>query len=207
MELIQMNKDIHAYLTETDIVDYSHPLVQEKVEEIKQCGKTKEAQATLAFLFTRDVIKHSFDIDGKYVTKSASEAIAKKEGICFAKAHVLAALLRALGIPAGFCYQRVTKKGTPESGYALHGLNAIYWEPTKSWFRVDPRGNKPGISATFNRETEQLAYPIRSQLDEIDYPYVYSEPLPEAIESLENATTCEALFEHRPERISEGSFN
>lgn len=201
MELIQMNKDLQAYLKESNVIDFSHPLIQEKVKEFTRLGKTKEEQAELAFNFARDEIKHSFDIDGTVVTTTASEAMEEKEGICFAKAHVLAALLRVMGIPTGFCYQRVTKKGTPEFGYALHGLNAIYSEDTNTWFRVDPRGNKPGISSEFNTHEEKLAYPIRLELDEIDYPYVYSEPLEEAIFSLENATDCKELYLHRPEEI------
>lgn len=110
MELIQMNKDLQAYLKESNVIDFSHPLIQEKVKEFTRLGKTKEEQAELAFNFARDEIKHSFDIDGTVVTTTASEAMEEKEGICFAKAHVLAALLRVMGIPTGFCYQRVTKK-------------------------------------------------------------------------------------------------
>jgi len=39
------------------------------------------------------------------VTCSASEVLREGTGICFAKSHLLAALLRAVGIPAGLCYQ------------------------------------------------------------------------------------------------------
>lgn len=201
MKLIQVNNSLQAYLQETPIINFSHPLIQEKVTEFTRKAETMEERAELAFNFARDEIKHSFDVHGKIVTNSASEAVEIKEGICYAKAHVLAALLRAMNIPTGFCYQRVTKTGTPESGYALHGLNAIYSETTNSWFRVDPRGNKPGISSEFNSSQEKLAYPIRTELDEVDYPYIYSEPLPEVISSLECAANCQDLFTHRPEKI------
>ncbi|HNE51513.1 MAG TPA: transglutaminase family protein, partial [Chitinophagales bacterium] len=131
---------------------------------------------------------------------NAEDALSKKEGICFAKAHILATLLRGMGIPAGFCYQRVLRKGTIESGYALHGLNAVFLKET-GWFRVDPRGNKPGVNAQFNPDVEQLAYPIRTELGETDYPDVFVAPLPSVIKAMQSSTDCHALFFNRPEII------
>ena len=142
----------------------------------------------------------SFDTQSKVITISAEDAIEKKEGICFAKSHVLATLLRGMGIPAGFCYQRVLRKGTVESGYALHGLNAVYLEDT-GWFRVDPRGNKPGVDSQFSTDTEKLAYPIRTELGEADYPEVFTAPLPSVIKSMEESAACQALFFNRPEKV------
>ncbi len=127
--------------------------------EFQQRGNTKQEWAKLAFEFVRDEIKHSFDINSTIATVLASETLEKREGICFAKAHLLAAFLRGMGIPSGFCYQRVTRKGTPESGYALHGLNAVYSNESDQWFHLDPRGNKPGISSEFSVHPEKLAYP------------------------------------------------
>jgi len=105
-----------------------------------------------------------------------------------------------MGIPAGFCYQRVLRKGTVESGYALHGLNAVYF-PDTGWFRVDPRGNKEGINSQFNMEEEQLVYPIRPELGEVDYPNVYAEPLLAVIQAMQDSKSCEELFYKRPEAI------
>lgn len=197
-----MNENLQAYLEETDIINFSHPAIQEKIKEFQKSGKTKFEMAQLAFEFVRDEIKHSFDLeDSKVITITASDALDKLEGICFAKAHLLAAFLRGMNIPTGFCYQRVTRKGTPESGYALHGLNAVYFAEMDKWFRVDPRGNKPGISSEFSISPEKLAYPIRTELDEIDYPYVFSEPLDEVISGMKLANDCKELFVNRPESL------
>jgi transglutaminase-like putative cysteine protease len=201
MSLTICSQDIKAYLEETDIINFGHPNVSEKIEEIKQKGKTKQEWAELAFRFVRDEIQHSFDTGSTKITISASDALEQKEGICFAKAHLLAALLRGMGIPTGFCYQRVTRKGTPESGYALHGLNAIYFEEIDTWFRVDPRGNKLGVNSEFSITLEKLAYPIRTELDESDYPYVYSKPLEEVISSMKESADCKELFFKRPETV------
>src|SRR5690606_39523518 len=99
-----------------------------------------------------------FDTKEEHITINAEDVLEHKEGICFAKSHLLATLLRGMGIPTGFCYQRVLRKGTIESGYALHGLNAVYL-PDTGWFRLDPRGNKPGIDSQFSTDVEKLAYP------------------------------------------------
>jgi transglutaminase-like putative cysteine protease len=201
LDLIICSQNLGAYLEETEIINYSHPYIIQKIEEIKQKGKNKTEWAKLAFDFVRDEIQHSFDTESTKITISAQEALEHKEGICFAKAHLLAALLRGMGIPTGFCYQRVTRKGTPESGYAIHGLNAIYFEETDKWFRVDPRGNKAGVNSEFSIAPEKLAYEIHSELDEVDYSYVYSKPLEKVITSMKESADCKELFFKRPEFI------
>src|SRR5699024_1189340 len=134
------------------------------------------------------------------VTISAESAIEAADGICFAKSHVLAALLRGMGIPTGFSYQRVLRQGTVESGYALHGLNAVYFKET-GWFRLDPRGNKPGISSSFSINKEKLAYPIRPDMGEIDYPQIFVKPLDSVITAMRSAKDSFDLFYKRPEKI------
>jgi transglutaminase-like putative cysteine protease len=201
MDLVICSEDLDAYIEETEILNYSHPSISDKIKEIQQKGKTKQEWAELAFEFVRDEIHHSFDTGSTIITIRASDALEHKEGICFAKAHLLAALLRGMGIPTGFCYQRVTRKGTPESGYAIHGLNAIYFEETNTWFRVDPRGNKPGVNSEFSISPEKLAYPIRTEMDEVDYLHVYSKPLEKVITSMEESSDCRELFFKRPETV------
>lgn len=202
MELEVQSNHLSDYLKSVNtIIDIEHPVVAKKVQEIKHSNDNKEEQAKMAFYYVRDYIEHSFDTKSPKISISASDTIKNKEGICFAKSHLLAALLRGLGIPTGFCYQRVLRKGTVESGYALHGLNALYLEE-HGWFRLDPRGNKEGINSEFNIEEEQLAYSIREQLGEIDYPQVYTEPLASVIHAMENSEDCYALFYNRPEKIN-----
>ncbi|MCO6461745.1 MAG: transglutaminase family protein [Saprospiraceae bacterium] len=183
------------------VIQFDTPLVKNKIAEIKTAAGTAEERARLAFEIARDSVSHSFDSGNQVISISAEDALMNGDGICFAKAHLLAALLRGMGIPAGFCYQRVLKKGTVESGYALHGLNALYLEGI-GWFRVDPRGNKAGIDSQFNYATEQLAYPIRTELGEVDYPDVLVAPLPSVIESMRTSDNCRVLFDKRPESLN-----
>lgn len=197
------SEKIEDYLGEIPpYIRFDTPLVQQKIDEIKLQAHTPRECAELAFRVARDEIHHSFDTKNPIVTISGESALENKEGICFAKAHLLASLLRGMEIPTGFCYQRVLRDGkTIESGYALHGLNAVYLEGS-GWFRLDPRGNKPGIDSQFSMDEEKLAYPIRPELGEIDYPYVYTEPLDSVLKSMEMSETSQALFHNRPEVIS-----
>lgn len=58
--------------------------------------------------FVRDQIRHSADYRPNPVTCKASEVLRHGTGYCYAKSHLLAALLRANGVPAGLCYQRLS---------------------------------------------------------------------------------------------------
>lgn len=201
MKLQLESNNLDEYLAEIPpIIEFSTPKVKETIAAIEAQASTPLERAKLAFEFARDEIAHSFDTNSKEITVSAEDAIAKKEGICFAKSHVLATLLRGMHIPAGFCYQRVLRKGTVESGYALHGLNALYLEDA-GWFRVDPRGNKPGVDSQFSIEEEKLAYPIREELGEFDYPHVLTEPLLSVIRAMRDSENCHTLFYDRPESM------
>ncbi len=201
MELHLESERLEDYLREIPpVVVFSTPLIQEKIRAISAEASEPEQRARLAFLVARDEVHHSFDTQNRTVTINAEDALEQQEGICFAKSHVLATLLRGMGIPTGFCYQRVLRKGTVESGYALHGLNAVHL-PEVGWFRLDPRGNKPGIDAQFSTTQERLAYPIREELGEVDYPNVFTKPLPAVIESMEDSKDSFELFFKRPERL------
>ncbi len=198
MKLQLESNNLDDYLDEIPpIIEFSTPKVMETIAAIEAQADSPRDRAKLAFEFARDEIAHSFDTNSDTITVDAEDAIAKKEGICFAKSHVLAALLRGMSIPAGFCYQRVLRKGTVESGYALHGLNAVYLDGV-DWFRVDPRGNKPGVDSQFSIEEEKLAYPIREELGEFDYPHVLTEPLLSVIRAMRDSENCHTLFYDRP---------
>ena len=199
MELIIESSELKDYLKEVPpVIQFNSPLIQKQIKVITSQTKSLKERAKLAFEFTRDEIQHSFDSETcKLVTINAEETIKLKEGICFAKSHVLASLLRGMNIPAGFCYQR---KNNPIAGYVMHGLNAIYLEDT-GWFRVDPRGNKLGIDSQFTTDVEHLAYSIDTSKGEVDYPDVFAEPLPEIITAMQNSANVHELFYNRPEAI------
>ncbi len=201
MELQLKSSHLEDYLKEVPpVIGFDTPLIQEKIKDIESQTSSQKERAKIAFELARDEIAHTFDTGNAVVTIDAEDVLEKKEGICFAKSHLLASLLRGMGIPTGFCYQRVLRKGTVESGYALHGLNAIYLDDI-GWFRVDPRGNKPGINSQFSIDKEQLAYPIRPELGEVDYPNVFTDPLSSVVKSMQESADSQELFFKRPETI------
>lgn len=202
MKLIIESPNIDDYLAEIPpIITFNTPMISQEIEWIKEQTSNPEKQARIAFEIARDDIFHSFDTKHPLVTINAEDVLKSSEGICFSKSHLLVALLRGLSIPAGFCYQRVLRVPTDEnSGFALHGLNAIYLREY-GWFRVDPRGNKPGVNSQFSIEPEQLAYTIHPHLGEVDYPTVYAKPLDSVIQSMQESATTQELFFNRPDSI------
>lgn len=153
-----MIPEIKTYLAATDIIDRDHPAILALAQQIASQYHTSEAIAQFSFEWVRDEIRHSYDYQMNPVTCRASDVLKHKTGYCFAKSHLLAALLRANNIPAGFCYQRLSfdDKGAP---YTLHGFNALYL-PKVGWYRVDARGNRENINAQFTPPQEQLAFKI-----------------------------------------------
>jgi len=147
MKLICESDNLDDYLLELNEVNYSNPIIQRKVDELFNPNQTEIEKAKVAFEFVRDEISHSLDFQSKRVTCNASEVLDFKEGICYAKSHLLASLLRSQLIPTGFCYQRLMLSDTPEKGYCIHALNAIFFKSLNKWIRVDARGNKEGIDS------------------------------------------------------------
>ncbi len=205
MKLIPKSKNLEDYLKESPFVDYSDHTVVDKSESLYRLSENKLDYTERAFLFVRDAIDHSWDIQSHRVIRTASEVLKAGEGICYAKAMLLAALLRRKGIPAGFCYQRLTIGDTPDTGYCIHCLNGVYLETEKLWIRIDARGNTFGKNAQFNKahpEREHLAFPVRPEYDERDYPEIYVSPAPATIKALErNQDGLDMILHGLPESL------
>jgi transglutaminase-like putative cysteine protease len=188
--------DMEKYLKVSEIIDWQHPEIMERAKQIAHAFETPMAISKACFEWVRDEICHSYDYQMNPVTCRASDVLQYKTGYCFAKSHLLAALLRANQIPAGFCYQRlsVNDKGVP---YSLHGFNAIYL-PEIGWYRVDARGNKEGVDAQFMPPQEQLAFKIHLP-EEADFPVIVDEPLQIIVEALQSRSTWDEMLCHLPD--------
>ncbi len=184
-----------GYLGHCPVIDSQNPAVVEKAAELACGSVSDEAIAKRCFEFVRDAVKHSWDYRSNPVTCSASEVLRHGTGYCYAKSHLLAALLRANGIPAGFCYQRLSLEdnGPP---YCLHGLNAVYLE-RYGWYRIDARGNKPGVAADFCPPVEKLAFKVDG-ISEINLPGIFAKPLPVVVHALTEYATVEEVYRHLP---------
>ncbi|WP_060825296.1 transglutaminase-like domain-containing protein [Sulfurospirillum cavolei] len=185
-----------AYLQNTSIIDWLHPRIVAKAKELRGMLRSDVEIANNCFTFVRDHIHHTGDHKSTVITCKASDVLVHQTGWCFAKSHLLAALCRANGIPAGFCYQRLSLFDNGEP-YTLHGFNALYLNDF-GWYRVDARGNKAGVNATFSPPLEQLAFRIKAS-HEIDFQEILSEPLSIVITALQTYTSFEESLKHLPD--------
>lgn len=185
-----------TYLESSDYIDWQHPAVSAQAAELAAGGGPAADIARRCFEFVRDRIRHSWDHRLNPVTCRASEVLAHGTGYCYAKSHLLAALLRANGIPAGLCYQRLSA-GSGGPPYCLHGLNAV-WLDGYGWYRIDARGNKPGVTADFGPPVERLAYPLLDP-NERDLPEIWAEPLPVVVAALTRYDSVEQVYENLPD--------
>ncbi len=190
---------MQKYLGSSEIIDWN---TTEILALSKQLGEGCENATQVAkncFEWVRDNIKHSCDYRLNPVTCTASDVLRHATGYCYAKSHLLAALLRANQIPAGLCYQRlsINDNGPP---YCLHGLNAVYLADI-GWYRMDARGNKEGVNAQFLPPLEQLAFTLQDE-NEIDFESVLAEPLQVVVDVLRGAETFDEVYNNLPDAIS-----
>jgi len=187
---------LNQYLAASEYIDWQHPAVLAQARELAGDATDPVEVVQRCFTFVRDEIHHSWDYRQNPVTCKASAVLAHATGYCYAKSHLLAALLRAHGIPAGLCYQRLSQ-GDHGAPYCLHGLNAVYL-PEYGWYRLDARGNKPGVDAQFCPPVERLAFAAH-QSGEADLPEIWPEPLPVVIEVLTGCATVAEVFTNLPD--------
>ncbi len=185
---------MEKFLAENEIIDWSHPDIVLKAGELAEGCMGAKAVAKSCFEFVRDRIRHSLDFRLNPVTCRASDVLKHETGYCYAKSHLLAALLRANGIPAGLCYQRLA---IDDGRYCLHGLNAVLL-PEYGWYRIDPRGKKPGLFAEFDPPREVLPYPASGKgegmlADILDYP------LAAVVGVLETCPTYDSVRDNLPD--------
>jgi transglutaminase-like putative cysteine protease len=185
---------MREYLQATSVIDWEHPEVAALARALAEADAVTTAKR--CFEWVRDEVQHSGDYQLNPVTCAASEVLRHCTGYCYAKSHLLAALLRANGIPAGLCYQRLSldDRGT---AFCLHGLNAVFL-PEFGWYRIDARGNKPSVNAQFVPPSACLAF--KAELPgEADLPDVYADPLPHVVEALRQHKTFEELAKYLPD--------
>jgi transglutaminase-like putative cysteine protease len=154
----------------------------------------------VCFEWVRDEIRHCKDYGLDELTCAASEVLRAGTGFCYAKSHLLVALLRANGVPAGLCYQRLAldEAGT---AFVLHGLAAVRL-PELGWYRVDPRGNKSGVDGQFTPPIERLAF-ATTLPGEFLFPGVHPDPAPPVVAVLRSGVAARSLRGRLPDPQTE----
>lgn len=189
-------QDLNIFLQEDSLIDFSSPAVKALAESLSRGAKSDEDIARHCFMYVRDNINHSGDHKDDITTLKASEVLKHSTGWCYSKSILLAALLRANNIPAGFCYQRLSCSEYQEDVYCLHGLNAIYLKEY-GWYRVDARGNKDGVDAQFMPPVEKLAFELEE--NEFDLEEIYSAPIKEVVHALKTNKSYDEMVDNFPD--------
>lgn len=162
------------FLGASEAIDFEDESIQIQAAKFPD-GDAAFAHA--AFRFVRDEISHSMDAGDSRVTWRASDVLAQRTGLCFAKSHLYVALLRAAGISAGLAYQQV--------GSFVHGLAAV--ELDGNWVHLDPRGDNAEVSVDFSPSEDRLAYDLPL------YPGIHAEPHPKVLAALQSGDDLRTL--------------
>lgn len=200
-DYLQKSHDIREYLKADVVVDYGDKSVSRLADTLYERSKDSLDYIRNVYEYVRDRIPHSADINAEEVPCSASEVLKTGHGICFAKSHLLAALLRYKGVPTGFCYQKLILDDETAPELIIHGLNGVYLEDRKIWIRLDARGNKEGVNAKFSVTDEQLAFPVRPEKGEKDGIMIYADPASDVLTALQSHNSRSELWADLPTEL------
>lgn len=201
MKIIPYTDNMKEYLEVDDVIDFNNEIIVQLADSLSQKADSEIEYIKAAYEFIRDNISHSADINEDIITCTESEVLKARHGICFAKSHLLAALLRCKSIPTGFCYQKLILDDETAPVLIYHGLNGVYVNEYEKWIRLDARGNKEGVNAQFSIDDEQLAFPVRTELGEEDGFTVYPNPDVKVLEKLRNNKTRTELWDDLPTEL------
>lgn len=201
MKLSLFTDNIDEYLKKDGVVNYENVNIIRLADSLWSNADSDVEYIKKAYEFVRDNISNSADINEDLLSCSASEVLAARHGICFAKSHLLAALLRCKSIPTGFCYQKLILDDEIAPILIYHGLNGVYIKEYKLWIRLDARGNKEGVNAQFSLEREQLAFTVRAEKREEDGFVIYPDPDIKVLEKFKNNKTRTELWDDLPTEL------
>lgn len=113
--------DPAACLQPGDVIDSAHPAIQAHAAQLTAACATPLAKAQALFDWVRDEVPYNFtpwlrDRDDW----RASVGLLRRDGFCQQKAVLLAALLRAVGIPAALGFQHVRDHMLLDARFEAH---------------------------------------------------------------------------------------
>ncbi len=84
------------YLKETPSIDYVNSLIRDKVRELMDQSEDDLDYIKRSYIFVRDEIPHSWDIKTEVVSRTASDVLKNKTGICWTKSCLLEEIKKIL---------------------------------------------------------------------------------------------------------------
>lgn len=106
-----------AYLKETGLLDYSHPLIRQIVHSRQWDSMSRKEQVLGIYNYVRDEIRFGYN---RADDIPASEVLQDGYGQCNTKGALFMALLRAVGVPCrmhGFAIDKKLQKGAMKGWY------------------------------------------------------------------------------------------
>jgi len=201
LDLKPEERSLNGYVEDTIVIDWQTPTVATKARELCEgTPASKVDSARVLFEFVRDEIGHSIDVGSDAVPCNASQVLREGSGLCYAKSHLLAALLRARGIPAGFGYQRMRQR-PPGEGFVLHGFVVAQLGEPHGWVALDARGNNERVETEFRLDAPSLAYEPDEAAGEVTYPSIFSRPSKRIVDFLERAESLRRVLAFIPGEI------
>ena len=139
-EYIKMEK----YLKATEAIDCDNESIKAKAQSLTRGQEGDIAKAKNLFYFVRDEIKYNPYVYGDRIEYyRASRTLEVGEGFCFPKAVLLAALARAVSIPARLYLTVIRNYLVPDklsklmgSDLFTHGYNELYIQG--KWVKATP---------------------------------------------------------------------
>ncbi len=139
---------MEAYLKATYFIEKDHPKIRAFSQKVSKGKQTDTDRAVAIYYGVRDQIRYNpYGMDQAKENMRASRILEKKEGYCVAKAVLLAACLRSLGIPARLGFADVKNHLVTGRLKALmqtdlfiwHGYTDVFLEG--QWVKATPAFN------------------------------------------------------------------
>ncbi len=197
--------NINDYLGFSDIIDYKNPAIIDLANDIKK--KAEDYNKKLSFKdiateknsleisiinisleFIRNNIIASHNAEDLTVKSSlkASEVLINKRAFCFGRATLLAAILRYLDIPCGFCDQLLLLDDNSDKKI-IHTMNVVYLKNSHKILKIDATNNKDIKQLPFDGINDNIAYIADEKLGEVNQISIYGDPHQQIIDLYENS--------------------
>ena len=180
------------YLRPADLIDSDHPAIQDYAEDVSKGAKDDVEKAVRLYYAVRDQVR--YDPYGSPLVREAyvaSTVLAQRHGYCVNKAGLMAAVARAVGIPArvGFADVRnhmTTKKLSEQMGtdiFYFHGYTDLWlegrWVKCTPAFNIELTDKFRLKSLEFDGREDSIYHPIdqdgRRHMQYLAYRGVYAD--------------------------------
>ena len=148
-DVVRDGADLEAYLRPGDLIDSDHPKIVAYARRVAGEGSDREKALRLYYAVRDDLRYDPYNTPMKREAYRASTTLAAGHGYCVNKAGLMAAVCRAVGIPARVGYADVRNHMTTKRLSELMGSDIFFYHGyTEVW--LDGRWVK--ATPAFNKE-------------------------------------------------------